>query len=415
MKVLIISQYFWPENFQINTLAKGLVKRGHDVSVLTGMPNYPAGKRFKGYGWWFPKNETYEGVKVLRLPIFARGSSSRLRLILNYLSFVFSGIFLGPFRCKDQYDVILVNGVSPITQALPGMWLRQWRDIPLVYYVLDLWPESVVAVDAMRSGFLLTGLSRFVKWIYKHCDAYFISSKPFKAKLMEQGVDESRIAYLPNSGDTLTKSDVTQEALAAELNVPPGFWVMYAGNIAMTQSVPTVLEAAKHCCQYPNIKFVMVGDGRVRKAMEEQAREQGLDNVYFVGRYPSEAMPRFFAACDALMVTLRDVPIFSLTVPARVQSFLAAGKPIIAACGEAGSQIIAEANAGVVVQPEDGAALANAIIQVSEMSESKRQIMGQNGIHYFQKHFTHDKVVDQLEKYLSVVVKGEPRSLSVTT
>ena len=415
MHVLIVSQYFWPENFQINTLAKGLVQKGHKVTVLTGMPNYPAGKFFKGYGWRTPAFENHLGINIVRVPIIPRGNSGKLRLALNYLSFVISGIVLGSRRCRDNYDVTLVFGASPILQALPAIWLRHLRKIPHVHYVLDLWPESVVATDAIRSGLILKCLDRLVQWIYRKSDFLLISSQPFKEKLIMQGVPPKNIAYLPNSADSMHEIKNNQAAIAKKLGVPTGFWVMYAGNIAKAQSFTTLLDAAKRCMHLETLQFIIVGDGHLRQSMQQRVKDEGLKNVYFVGRHPPDSMPPIFAAADVLLTTLRNQTIFSLTVPARIQSYLSAGKPIISACGKAAADVIHAAGAGFSVSPENPDELARAIFRLHEMPLDERQALGKKGKTYFENHFTHDKVVDQLERHLESIINDEKKRASLCT
>jgi glycosyltransferase involved in cell wall biosynthesis len=399
MKILVIAQYFWPEGFRINELTSNLVKRGHEVTVLTGIPNYPEGHYFKGYGISGPLTENYEGARVVRAPLVSRGNSRGARLALNYLSFAMSACLVGFLRCRDKYDVIFVYEPSPITVGLPAVFLRALRKIPVVFWVQDLWPESLVATGAVRSPRILSWVGRMVKFIYDRCDRILVQSRAFRPEIEKFGVDPARIEYFPNSAEAFFQSHSLQAATLPAL--PAGFRVMFAGNIGAAQDFGTILAAAEKLKGDPQIQWVILGDGRMRGWVEGEIKKRGLSQCFhLLGRFPVEAMPQFFAQADAMLVTLKDEPIFAMTIPAKVQSYLACGRPIVAAVGGEGARVVTEAGAGVSCSAESPEGLADAVLALYRASTSERAEMGRRGQRYFEENFESQKLVVRLEGWM---------------
>ena len=244
MRILIVSQYFWPENFRINDLAVGLKEKGNDVTVLTGIPNYPQGKIFPGYNL-FAKKEIYKGIKIQRVPLLPRGKGGKLNLILNYLSFFISASFLAPFYCREKYDVIFVFACSPIIQALPAIFLKKIRHSSLMLWVLDLWPESLTATKAVRSPLILKWVEKLVKFIYNQSDLILVSSRGFIPSISAKGVVLEKIVFFPNWAEDIYKPVKPENAKLplAVNNFPKGFKLMFAGNIGVAQDFQTILTA----------------------------------------------------------------------------------------------------------------------------------------------------------------------------
>ena len=245
MRILIVSQYFWPENFRINDLAVGLVERGHEVTVLTGIPNYPAGNFFPGYGWFRKTRENYKGVRILRVPLLPRGSGSGLRLALNYLSFALSACLLAPFLCRGKFDLIFVCQLSPVTVGLPALLLKKLKKVPILFWILDLWPESLAATGAVRSPRVLAQVEKLVSFIYRGCDKIVVASQGFLPSIFAKGVSVARTDYFPNwyEPEYRTEPAFTGKILSSVL--PAGFRVMFAGNIGVAQDFGTILSAAE--------------------------------------------------------------------------------------------------------------------------------------------------------------------------
>ena len=409
LHILIITQYFWPENFRINDLALGLLERGHRVTVLTGIPNYPDGRFFSGYGFFENVHHDYHDVKVIRVPLVPRGKGGGLRLALNYLSFALCASILAPFLCRGKFDLLFVYEPSPVTVGLPALVLKKLKSIPVMFWVQDLWPETLSAIEAVRSERMLKIVERLVLFIYRGCDWILVQSRAFLAPIERLGVDPSRMVYFPNSAEELYQPVIVEPEDPVNISMPAGFRIMFAGNIGAAQDFGTILDAAEQLRDYPDIHWVIIGDGRMRQWVEEQIRERGLtETVHVLGRHPAEAMPHYFSLADVLLVTLRKEPIFALTIPSKVQSYLACAKPVIAALDGEGALVIAEARAGLACPAGDPKALADAVLAMYHMPETERQVMGLRGRSYFEKHFARTILLDRLEGWMQELY-GEVR------
>jgi len=399
VNILVISQYFWPENFRINDLAEGLRERGHEVTVYTGLPNYPQGKFFDGYTLLGPYFEDYRGIKVVRTPLLPRGRGGGLRLLLNYGSHAFIASLLAPLRCPWDVDVVLVYEPSPVTIGIPARVIKWSRKAPVAFWVQDLWPQSLEATGAIRSPLVLRLVDRLVRWIYRGCDRVLVQSRAFVDPVRGQGVAPEHIRYLPNSAEDYYVPTVVPEDAPERAELPTGFKVMFAGNIGAAQDFPTILAAAERLRYDTNIHWVIVGDGRLRNWVESEiARRELQMTVHLVGQKPPRSMPRMFALADVLLVTLRREPIFALTIPSKVQSYLACARPVLAALDGEGARIIRESGAGLAVPAEDPAALAGAVKRMAEMGHSVREGMGRSGHAYFEENFARRRLIGQLEE-----------------
>ena len=401
MRVLIVSQYFWPETFRINDVALGLKERGHEVTVLTGMPNYPQGRFYKGYGALRPYQKNYWGVQVRRVPMFARRAGGRARLSLNYLSFAVSASLLGPFWCREQYDLILVYEPSPVTVGLPAIVLKRLKGLPIMFWVQDLWPESLSAAEAISSELILNMVARVVRFIYKRCDRILVQSRAFTPRVEALGANSEDILYFPNWAEELYKPLELENDAPERNELPEGFRITYAGNVGAAQSFETILAAADKLKAYSDIRWLIFGDGRMRGWVRERIRSMGLEEtVYLLGSRPMEKMPGYFSLADALLVSLRKAPIFSLTIPSKIQSYLASGRPILASLDGEGARIVREAGAGMVAPAQDADALAEAALELYRASSEEREEMGRRGREYFEEHFEREKLLDRLEGWM---------------
>ena len=408
MRILIVTQYFWPESFRVNDLALGLKERGHAVAVLTGLPNYPTGRFFPGYGFFTPSSEEFNGLPVYRVPLIPRGSGQRWRLALNYFSFAIFASLLAPVRCRGVFDLIFVFEPSPITVGIPAIMLKKFKRAPVMFWVQDLWPESLSATRAIRSELLLHWVAQLVRFIYQRCDRILVQSEGFIPSVTALGADPQRVAYFPNWAETLYCPVATAEDAPERKEVPAGFCVMFAGNIGAAQSFETILEAATLLRQHHDIHWVVVGDGHRRAWVEGQILERGLkESVHLLGPRPAEVMPRYFALADALLVMLKCDPIFALTIPSKVQSYLACAKPILAALDGEGARVVRESGAGIVCPAEDAKALAESVLRLSRMSPQERAAMGQKGRTYFEANFEREKLLDRLEGLMLEMIKRQ--------
>lgn len=408
MKILIISQYFWPENFRINDLALELKSRGHEITVLTGWPNYPEGKIFEDFGKQPKKYSNFQGVNVKRVPLIPRGKGS-LRLFINYFSFALSASFFGVLKLiGKKYDVIFVYEPSPITVGLPAIFLRFIKKTPIVFWVLDLWPESLSAVGAVKSKRLLGAVGMLVKLIYKNCDLILAQSKSFIGAIGNYCSSSKKIEYFPSWSEELFKED--EFAIAPEVEaMGDKFNVLFAGNIGDAQDFPTILKAAENLRDRSDIRWIIVGDGRMGNWVREQIEKRNLqNNVVMTGRFPLERMPSFFAHADALLVSLKADEIFAMTIPGKVQTYLSSGLPIIGALDGEGAEIVREAGAGYTCKASDPDELSLIVSKMAALSHDARAAMGTAGQSYYALQFEKNLLIDKLEDYFnSVILKSK--------
>lgn len=407
MRILLITQYFWPENFIINHLSQVLSDKGHDVTVLTGIPNYPAGSFFTGYTFFGKSKEQLHKVNIVRVPLIPRGNGSGIRLAINYLSFMLSACMLGPFYCRGKFDLIFVFEPSPFTVGIPGMLFRWLKRAPMMFWVQDLWPESLTATGAVRNPYVLRWIGYTVRMIYRHCDRILVQSKAFMEPATAAGADPKRIFYFPNWAERLYRPINLPPDVEERNEIPDGFCVMFAGNLGEAQSLETIIQAAVQVKKDgEDVVWVLVGDGRRLAWMRGEVERLGLESqIYLLGRRPMEAMPRYFALADVLLATLRPDPIFSRTIPSKIQSYLACGRPIVAALDGEGARIIHDSGAGFAVAAGDARALAERVLALKALPKGERMQMGKSGRAYFEKHFESEMLVSQLEGWMEELVK----------
>ncbi len=404
MKILVLTQYFWPESFRINDLTAGLVEKGHEVTVLTGIPNYPNGNFFPGYSIFKKLRQFYRGAKVIRVPLVPRRRGRKIDLMLNYFSFIFFAGILGPFVASGKYDAIFVYEPSPITVGLPAIVMKKIKSAPVLFWVQDLWPESLSATGAVKSPFILKLVEKLVQFIYHECDLILVQSKAFIPSIRNCGVAISRIFYFPNSAEAFYHSVEVKKDTIERKGIPRGFVVMFAGNIGAAQDFGTIIDAAEKLKDHTDIYWAIIGDGRMRSWVEKEIEERNLrQNFLLMGRYPPEEMPQYFALADVLLVTLRNEEIFKFTIPSKVQSYLACAKPIIASLAGEGARIIEEAQAGFSCSPENPSALAESVLKMYRMDERERRAMGLQGRKYFENNFCRSKLINQLDDWIKGV------------
>jgi len=400
MKVLVVSQYFYPENFRINEVVRTLVDKGIEVEVLTGKPNYPEGSIFSGYRAWGCQTEVLLGAKVHRVPMVSRGSNSAVWLAMNYLSFILSGLWFGPWVLRrNKYDAVFVYGVSPILQAIPALFIGWLKNARVTVWIQDLWPESLEATGYVRKPWVIAGVRQVVRFIYSHSDLLLVQSKGFLApvSLLAPG---KHVVYFPNSVESIfSETPKVPQPLVTELD--EGFAVVFTGNVGIGQAVQVIVEAATLLKDQPDIRFVVLGQGSRWNWMREQVNARGLTNLHLPGRFPIETMPSFMQRAAALLVTLADEKIFASTVPNKVQAYMAAGRPILACLNGEGARLVQEAGAGITIPAEDAQGLADAVLRLYRMPSQLRSELGENGRKYFKKHFDHNQLVDDLIGHLS--------------
>ncbi|UIJ47439.1 glycosyltransferase family 4 protein [Sphingomonas cannabina] len=417
LRLLIVSQYFWPENFRINDLSAELVRRGHEVTVLTGKPNYPEGYIFPAYRADPAAFDRFGDVPVIRVPVIPRGQSS-LWLMLNYLSFAISASLVGTWKLRGRpFDAIFVFQTSPITAALPAALLRRLKRAPMLMWILDLWPDTLSAIGVVKSPRLLSAVGRLVRFVYAQCDRILVQSRAFEPKVARLAGGAGKIRYFPGWAEAIfdTGSAAPVEAAPELAPYADDFKILFAGNIGEAQDFPAILDAADALRDTPGVRWLVVGDGRAAPQVREEIRRRGLtDRVVLLGRYPLERMPSFFAGADALLVTLRNEPVWSMTIPGKVQSYLAAGKPLLTMLDGEGARVIKEAGAGLVAPAGDGPALAAQARRLMEMDGEQRASMGRNGRRYGLQEFGRQHMVDALVSWIDECRVGK-KSMDVPT
>ena len=410
LRILIVSQYFWPENFRINDLASSFSDKGHEVTVLTGLPNYPEGVLLPGFRDSPSDYAAYRGVKICRVPHVLRGQS-KLRLALNYLTFVLSASVLGSWKLrKSEFDVIFVFAVSPITMAIPAILLGKLKRAAIFLWVQDLWPETLSAVGVVKSPVLLRAVGALVSWIYARCDHLLIQSRAFLPSIKKYCVtaeQKGKVLYFPNWAEQVFSQTDTcgQNVISRDDQL---FTVLFAGNVGDAQDFPAILDAAEITRSDPRIRWVIVGDGRAHAKVAEEVVRRGLENtVKLTGRYPLEAMPGFFDVADVLLVSLKSNDIFSRTIPAKIQSYMAVGKPILAMLDGEAQLIIEQSQSGLSCAAGDSRELAALAMRMSTFNKSELASMGENGRQYYLRHFERELLMSRLETYFRAAVAGD--------
>lgn len=411
MKVLILTQYFRPESFIINDLADLLSNQCPSVVVLTGKPNYPEGSLFPGYRALGVQRENYGNVEVVRVPLVPRGRSSRIRLFANYLSFLMAASIMGPIALRrHEFDVVLVYGTSPLLKGLAGVVVSKIRHVPLVVWVQDLWPESLSATGNVSNRMVLGLVRALVRWMYNRSDLILIQSQAFRASVASNCNTPGKIEYYPNLYRPPDGGEISPKAAELVATLKTGFAVVFAGNLGSAQDPETILETARLLAHKNDISIVLVGSGSRDKWLAEQAALLGLDNLLMPGRFDPVDMPHIFAAAAGLLVTLAPQPIFALTVPSKIQSYLAAGKPIAAALDGEPARIIAEAGAGYCAPAGDANGLAAAILRLYSLSGTEREDMGRRGRAYYERNFMPDRLTGDLIGHLRSAISARRKA-----
>lgn len=357
MKILVVSQYYSPEPFRISDICETLVSRGHEVTVLTGYPNYPEGKIYKDFKRREQKKEKKNGVEIIRSFELARGKN-KVKLFLNYVSFAISGSFK-IMTLKKEYDVILVNQLSPVMMAIPGIIYKRKKRKKMIMYCLDLWPASLASGGVNKDGIIYNFFSILSKYIYDKSDEILVTSQHFISYLKHELKVNSKFVHLPQYAENLFENI----SVKLEKN---NFNLVFAGNIGEMQSVETIIEAAKLLISEEEIVFHIVGDGSKLNFCKGLAKSYNLKNVKFYGRHPLEDMHKFYSFANAMLITLKQDELISLTLPGKIQSYMAASKPIIGAIDGECNKVIRESKSGYVCSAENYKELAKIILKAKE-------------------------------------------------
>jgi glycosyltransferase involved in cell wall biosynthesis len=394
MKILFVTQYFYPESFRGNDIAFDLAKRGEDVTVITAIPNYPTGKFFDGYNLFKKRKEIINNVKVIRLPVIPRGKGSALSLLLNYGSFaIVASLFSIYLSIKVKFDLIFAQQLSPVSSVLPAIIVKKIQKIPLYLWVLDLWPESLISAGNVKNKYIISFFMQVVKSAYRNSDIILISSRGFVKSIEKKGNYTRKIIYFPNWAEDV----FTNNSHFSIPELPSGFLVMFAGNIGESQDFENIMNAALLLKENKKIKFIFIGDGRKKDFALKFSKEHNLEQtVYFYGHHPIKLMPAFFRHAAIMLLPLKDELIFNLTVPAKLQAFMASAKPVIGMLNGEGAEIIKDAKCGLSVLSGDYKDLVKQIEILYSMSNDDLNILGENGRNYYECYFNKGKSLSYL-------------------
>ncbi len=417
MKILFVCQYFYPEVFRGNDIAFHWAEEGHDVHVVCGVPNYPDGVFHKGYGLFKKRHETFvhpstgsgagtfKGkVRVTRLPIIPRGNN-KIMLMLNYFSYlIVAWVYMLFHAMFHKYDSVFVQQLSPVMMSAPGVLYKRIRKVPLYTWVLDLWPESLTAAGGINNKYILAFFRHYVKSEYKHSDKILISSRSFEKSILEYGDYGDKIVYFPQWSDGSPEVQDVQKFKSLSLpELPDGFKLMFAGAVGEAHGFECTMQAALLTREHKDIKWIIVGDGRKLDWVKSFINDNGLEETVFtLGRYPSETMPWFFKQADVMLVTLNNDPLFRLYAPAKISSYMAAGKPIVAVLKGEGAEVIREADCGWSLPAGDAECFAKLALELSQMDKTVLEVKGQNAVAYYERHYVKEKSLAELDELMNL-------------
>lgn len=397
--ILVIAQYFFPEQFRINDICSEWVKRGYKVTVITGIPNYPQGEYYKGYGLFKKTKEVYKGIEIIRIPLVPRGKNS-IMLSLNYLSFVVSGFFWKLFT-KIKADYVFIFEVSPMTQALPGVWYAKKRKIPCYLYVQDLWPENVEIITGITNKRIIGTIGKMVDYIYAGCTQIFTTSNSFVKSIQNRGVPIDMIEYWPQYAEDFYKPLL--KTSISEIPNDGAFNITFAGNIGNAQGLdilPIAASLLKEKCINNKIRFNIIGDGRYKEELVELVNASNLEEMFnFIPKQPATRIPVFMAASDAAFLCLTGGSLFSMTIPAKLQSYMACGIPIIASAEGETDKIIKESNSGLCGPAGDAEKLSELIIELSNEAPEQLTKLGVNARKYYDNNFNKQELLNKMDSY----------------
>lgn len=400
--ILLISQYFYPETFRVNDMAVEWVKRGYKVTVLTGIPNYPMGKFFEGYDYKHRRREKWKGVTIIRLPLVARGNSSNslinaCGMAANYLSFVVSGRYW-VMRNNVHADLVFTFEVSPMTQALIGVWYGKKYHVPTYLYVQDLWPENVETVTGIHSKAVIGPVDRMVDQIYRETDHIFTTSPGFVEAIVNRKnpVLRKKVHYWPQYAEGFYRPLVRQTVDGIDEN-DGSFKIAFTGNIGTAQGLSVLPKTAK-LLRTENVRFVIVGEGRYQTEFERQIDRLNVrDKFILLPRVQAEKVPEILSACDAGFISFNKMPLWEMTIPAKLQSYMACGKAVIASASGETKRVIEEAGCGICCELGNARALAEGIRSLMSADIAE---LGKNARVYFEKKYEKKKLMDEMDRYI---------------
>ncbi len=397
MKILVVSQYFYPESFRVNSFCMELHRRGHDVTVLTGYPQYPYGKIYDGYGFKIPYKKEWNGIRIVRVKTQPRKPGA-LGHIRNCTSFVSKGKKWVK-QCNEKFDAVYVFEVSPVTVGLPAVAYKKKFSTPVFFNVQDLWPENVEVILGIKNPLVIGVIKKIVKKIYKNSDKILCSSNGFIENLKGRGVPEDKLVFWPQFCEDPDVSSLERPKRLSE----DTFNVVFAGNIGQAQGLDMLVDAADKL-RNENICWYIVGAGRYQQALREKISDLGLDDkIVFTGWLSEEDANAYVHFADCAYLSFVPNKVFNMTIPAKLQTYLACGVPVLAAAGGESAAVIKEAECGVAVNPDTDSVVVS-IKYLMSLSKEELDKMRNRSRTYFETHFTKKMLVDQFEELLEEIV-----------
>lgn len=406
--ILVVSQYFYPEQMRINDICQEWIKRGYKVTVLTGIPNYPKGKFYDGYSLRKKRRENWNGIDIIRIPVVSRGNSS-VKLILNYFSFVFSGFFWSIFN-KIKADIVYIYEVSPMTQVLPGIWYAKKNKIPCMIYITDLWPDNIEYIASVNNKFILSRIEKMCQYIYKNSNMILTSSRSFIDILLARKVSSKKLKFWPQYAEDFYK---LESKTNNEIPDDNKFNILFAGNIGFSQGLDILPDVANILKQKNiDVRFNILGDGRVKEDLILLVKKSNVRDMFnFIDKKPPERVSFYIANSDAVLISLIKNKAFEATIPAKLQSYLACGKPVIVSADGEIQEIIKQANAGLCSGSGDVLGLANIIDKLISLSQEDREEMGRNAVNYNKKNFNKHQRLDEIDSWIKELINENLKEL----
>lgn len=405
-RILLLTQWFYPElSFKGLTFAKELRKLGYEVQVLTGFPNYPGGKVYNGYKIKLFHREVIDEILVFRVPLYPSHDNNVLHRIANYTSFALSAAFIGFFGIKRP-DIIYAYH-PPATIGFPALFFRLIYRVPLVYDIQDLWPDTLATTGIKNYKIVFWMIEKWCQLIYSQAAKIVVLSPGFKNILIERGVPEQKIELIYNwCAEEHLKSSARNESLAQELGMAGRFNIVFAGNLGKVQALSSVLAAARLLQnKLPKIQFVFVGGGIEVALLKKKKIEQNLTNVRFLPWRPMSEIGNVLNLADVLLVHLKDVPLFKITIPGKTQAYMAAGRPILLGVRGDAAALVEKASAGLACTPEDPQDIARVVEKFYNMPREKLEQMGQNGKSFYSNELSLAVGVRRFDNIFRSVIK----------
>ena len=397
--ILVICQVFYPEQFRINDMCCEWVKRGYKVTVVTGIPNYPQGKFYDGYGFFKKRKEQWNGIDIIRIPLIPRGNNA-IGLILNYISFPISGFFWKIFT-KIKADYVFMFETSPMTQCVIGVWYAKKHKVPLYLYAQDLWPENVEVVTGITSPIVIEPIQKMVDYIYKNCTEIFVTSPSFVEAVCNRKVrvPREKVHYWPQYAEEFYVP--MEKTVVKEVPDNDIFKIMFTGNVGYAQGLDVLPKTAQILKERgKKVLFCIVGEGRYLEEFKAEIKKLKTEEMFcLIPRQPATEIPRLLAACDASFLSFMETKLFEMTIPAKLQSYMACGMPVLAAASGESERVITEAECGFCSPSGDAKVLADSVEKMMNCSHQELQMMKANARHYFEEHFDKKKLLDKMEQY----------------